>query len=214
MHLRVVECGKALLREFELTPARFDILRTLEERERDVPQHVLVELFGVARSTISRMLKGLEHKGFVRRYREIHDQRLKRVVITKSGRKALRKGMKYCVTFTIDGMAASLANGERHVNEATITAHRRLERMTDHFVRARRLLLDKSVVRYPWKYGDYNDLPSFALQHEPLRYYEPGWEDGKPPPTCHADWEIGLMCKRKDFARANALPGMRVDQRR
>lgn len=209
VHLRVVEIEKALLRDHDLTPARFDVLRTVKARDEDIPQQSLVELFGVSRVTISRMLKALEKQRFIRRYREAHDQRFKRVVITKKGKEALDR---FKDTVVMAEIAASIVTSDRHVSSYLYSVQKRVDRMTDILVRGRRFLLDKSEVRYPWPEWriEYRELPKVALYHDsetPLEKerYHPGG-DRKPAPDDLADWEIQLLRPMKEFrARYAAL---------
>lgn len=167
LHLRIVECSKALFKVFGLTPARFDILRTIHERDGDVPQHALVEFFGVADSTISRMLSGLEDKGFIVRTRASHDGRFKSIRLTPEGLAAYKGALRFGVSrLNADRIAASLVSGDWHAKADGIVMRRRVEKMTDKLVVARRLLHDPSLVRYPWRRAQYLDMPRLALEHD------------------------------------------------
>ena len=76
VHLRIVEIGKKLLKEHELTPARFDLLRVVDAHHpQPVPQSKIRALLGVSAATVSRMLISLEKLGFVVREKSTTDAR-------------------------------------------------------------------------------------------------------------------------------------------
>ena len=86
VHLRVVEISKRLVKHFELTPARFDMLRIVRlHAPHGVTQSRIRELLGVSAATISRMLKSLQVLGFVRRMRHPRDARDVLVWLTELG---------------------------------------------------------------------------------------------------------------------------------
>ena len=63
------------------------ILRYLEEREgEDVYQKDIEEQFSVTRSTVSKVLKGMEAKGLLSRENVSSDARLKKISLTEEGR--------------------------------------------------------------------------------------------------------------------------------
>lgn len=95
VHLRVVEISKRLVREFELTPARFDMLRIVRlHAPHGAPQWKIRALLGVSGATVSRMLKSLELLGFVRRARSARDARDVIVTLTKVGSKRVAAAIK------------------------------------------------------------------------------------------------------------------------
>ena len=66
--------GRMLLDDVELTPSRFDILHVLHgARSSFVLQSDLRRLLGVASTTLSRMLRALEERGFITRSRDRRD---------------------------------------------------------------------------------------------------------------------------------------------
>lgn len=86
VHLQTIKVVRALLRNEELTPARFDMMRILElHREWGIGQGKLTALLGVTAATVSRMLRALEELGFVTRRRVARDGRVRRVHITELG---------------------------------------------------------------------------------------------------------------------------------
>ena len=58
----------------------------LETMHREVYQKDIEEEFCVTRSTVSKVLKGMESKGLLRRESVFSDARLKRLVLTEEGR--------------------------------------------------------------------------------------------------------------------------------
>src|SRR4051794_6972670 len=77
-----------------LTPARVDLLYSLHGRyQRSCHQLVLRGILGIASSTLSRMLRALEQRGFIRRERCAHDRRAKIILFTDEGIARFRKAM-------------------------------------------------------------------------------------------------------------------------
>jgi DNA-binding MarR family transcriptional regulator len=84
-HQRVVLLGGSILREFGLTPARFDLLFLVHERLNDAPtQTELSRALGVTAATVSRMVRSLEELGIVMRF-HVADRRAKHVALTEGG---------------------------------------------------------------------------------------------------------------------------------
>ena len=91
VHLRVLHITRALLREVDLTPARFDMMRIVElHADFGVTQGRIIDLLGVSAATVSRMLTSLESLGFVTRKRTTHDARCVLVAITELGLSTVR----------------------------------------------------------------------------------------------------------------------------
>ena len=87
VHLAGNRNALMLLAAFKLTPARFDLMRTLYgNRTFSMPQSWLRAQLGVARATVSRMLKALERLGFVERKPDEYDRRTKKVTLTFEAR--------------------------------------------------------------------------------------------------------------------------------
>jgi DNA-binding MarR family transcriptional regulator len=88
-HYTSLRLGRQYAKPFGLTPARFDMLYAIR-RDKNRSQAFLSRTLGVAGVTVSRMLGKLEKLGFVRRgERRWPDRRIKRVRITKLGRRHL-----------------------------------------------------------------------------------------------------------------------------
>jgi MarR family transcriptional regulator for hemolysin len=75
-----------LLLEFGVTPARFDLMRILYGSGFSMPQMWLKARLGIARSTLSRMLKALEKLGLVARETDPWDRRTRKVTLTFEAR--------------------------------------------------------------------------------------------------------------------------------
>jgi DNA-binding MarR family transcriptional regulator len=76
------------LSKFGLTPARFDLMREIYERHgMSADQDALRQHLGVARSTISRMLRVLEALGWVTRTQSRWDRRTRTCTLTYEGRR-------------------------------------------------------------------------------------------------------------------------------
>jgi DNA-binding MarR family transcriptional regulator len=79
-------CERRLLAAHALTPSRFDIVYLLQRnRNPGVPQIELRRELGIASSTLSEMLKGLEARGWIRRTRSEADRRTFIVWLTETG---------------------------------------------------------------------------------------------------------------------------------
>ena len=89
-HLAVNAWALARLKkEFGLTPARFDLMRLIYERNYCGVQSHLRERLGVARATISRMLRSLEKLGWIERKPNPWDRRTRDCVLTYDGRRVV-----------------------------------------------------------------------------------------------------------------------------
>ena len=87
VHLAGNRHASKLLLAFGVTPARFDLMRILYgNRTFSMSQSVLRAQLGVARATLSTMLKALEKLGLVERKTHEFDRRTKRVTLTYAAR--------------------------------------------------------------------------------------------------------------------------------
>lgn len=84
---RQADASVYMSRVKKITGANGWILRYLAEKEgEDVYQKDIEENFCVTRSTVSKVLKGMEAKGLLCRESVSSDARLKRLVLTEEGR--------------------------------------------------------------------------------------------------------------------------------
>jgi len=95
VHHLSLRIGRRLLERTGLTPARFDLVQAMAVDARGWGkvrrrQSDLWKTLGVSRTTVSRMVQGLETSGFVRRFRSAKDRRQIWVELTREGAAALR----------------------------------------------------------------------------------------------------------------------------
>ena len=79
----------AKLREFGVTPARFDLMRLIYDRNYRWVQSEIRLRLGVARATISRMLRSLERLGWIERVVNPFDRRTRDCLLTYEGRRVV-----------------------------------------------------------------------------------------------------------------------------
>ncbi len=96
-HLAVNGWALGRLREFGVTPARFDLMRLIYDRNYRWVQSELRGRLGVARATISRMLRSLERLGWVVREVNPYDRRTRDCVLTYEGRRVVASVMSALV---------------------------------------------------------------------------------------------------------------------
>ena len=82
-----------LKKDFGVTPARFDLMRLIYERNFRWIQSELRSRLGVARATISRMLRSLEKLGWIERKPNAWDRRTRDCVLTYEGRRVVASVM-------------------------------------------------------------------------------------------------------------------------
>jgi DNA-binding MarR family transcriptional regulator len=85
------------LREFGITPARFDLMRLIYDRNFRWAQSELRLRLGVARATISRMVRSLVKLGWIERERNAVDRRTFDCVLTYEGRRVVASVMSALV---------------------------------------------------------------------------------------------------------------------
>jgi DNA-binding MarR family transcriptional regulator len=87
-----VRFASARLRPFGVTPARMDMLWCIASRGRmGIQQSRLHFELGVSRATVSRMLRALEHSGWVERESDVFDRRTRACRLTPAGLALLRQ---------------------------------------------------------------------------------------------------------------------------
>ena len=89
------EVGFSLMKEFALTPSRYEVLMVLSNDARAWPQSQIRKRIGINRTTVSRFLRALEAAGLVHRYRSDVDARSWMVCLTESGRRCVREVKKF-----------------------------------------------------------------------------------------------------------------------
>lgn len=149
VHLRVVEVSKRLVGAFELTPARFDMLRVVMlHAPYGATQWRLRALLGVSAATVSRMAKSLEMLGFVARARSGRDARDVWVTLTELGKERVTAAMKALVD---SGVADTFA--KRGVDFDPQAATVRLSVLQTALSSMRRIYGDAALFIDPWRRG-------------------------------------------------------------
>ena len=92
-HLALNAWALGRLKEFGVTPARFDLMRLIYERNFRWVQSELRMRLGVARATISRMLLALEKLGWIERKPNPWDRRTRDCTLTYEGRRVVASVM-------------------------------------------------------------------------------------------------------------------------
>ena len=85
------------LREFGVTPARFDLMRMIYERNFRWAQMELRYALGVSRATISVMVRALVKLGWITREKNPWDKRTWDCVLTYTGRRVVASVMEALV---------------------------------------------------------------------------------------------------------------------
>ncbi|MDB5220325.1 MAG: MarR family [Myxococcaceae bacterium] len=151
VHLRVVEISKRLVKRFELTPARFDLLRIVDEHHpHPVAQAKIRALLGVSAATVSRMLISLEKLGFVERTESKVDARNLLVALTPYGWNQVDQAMVALIT--LKGMPERMAR--RGVAFEPERAVVRLRALQKHLNSMRRIYGDDAPFVHPWRADD------------------------------------------------------------
>ena len=151
VHLRVVEISKRLVREFGLTPARFDLLRVVDAHD---PHPVL-------QSKILRVARGVGGDG------EPHAHFRSRSSGSSSAREPKVDGRNLVVSLTVDGfnrldgaivavISSRVAEfvARRGVAFESKVAVSRLRALQKHLNSMRRIYGDDSPFVHPWRDDD------------------------------------------------------------
>jgi len=93
-----VKINRPLLARHGVTPARFDLLYCIhQERVDAVWQSSIRRALGVARPTVSRMVRSLEKLGLLVREVDWRDTRQRRLALSVAGRKVVRRVLRRLV---------------------------------------------------------------------------------------------------------------------
>jgi DNA-binding MarR family transcriptional regulator len=93
-----LKVNRPLLDRHGITPARFDLLYCIHQNQLDkVRQSTIRRELGVARPTVSRMVRSLEKLGLVARDIDYQDARQKRLGLSAAGRKVVRRVLRKLV---------------------------------------------------------------------------------------------------------------------
>lgn len=146
------------LRPFDLTPARFEMLRYIAEIE-GMAQNELASALGVRASTVSRMLKALVEMGLVEKQVGL-DARSRSIGLTSKGRALVREVLARVVG---SGMASLLQNAAGSWAHSPRAQACHVDRFFLHLRWVRLACGDKSIRFDDWPH----DLDS-ALFRRPL----------------------------------------------
>ncbi len=153
-----------------ITPAQFNLLRTLYTYRHGIVRFKLARLLGVAAPGVSRMVKMLEERGLVFRYREDSDRRCVFIELTELGLEAVED------ILGVEGREDKDADLDRWLEEeaaawfaSTELARVELAVLDDFLIRARVRQLDPAIYPVPWHGGE-------------VHPWEPG-TIAEPPPT-------------------------------
>ena len=89
----IKKVGRHVLKDFNITPAQFEVLQKLYFKGSMRMSDMSNEL-GVAKSTITGIVKGLEEKGYVGKRRSSDDRRVVLLSITSEGEKVIHSVIK------------------------------------------------------------------------------------------------------------------------
>ena len=99
----------------ELTGNNMFIIGYLaKNKENDIFQKDLEEIFSVRRSTMSAIILRMEKKGFLTRESVARDARLKKLVLTEKGKK-IHEMIESRITDTEEKLAAGLSEDEKRL---------------------------------------------------------------------------------------------------
>jgi DNA-binding MarR family transcriptional regulator len=110
-HHETLAWARKLLAPFGITPARYDLLRTIYEHD-DVgcmEQQRLLRILGVSAPTVSRMLKSLVQLGLVEHYRVEECARLKVVELTADAMRLLARIERALYEWQLPALLAHLS---------------------------------------------------------------------------------------------------------
>ena len=166
VHLRIVEIGKKLLKDHELTPARFDLLRVVDAHHpRPVLQSKIRALLGVSAATVSRMLISLEKLGFVVREKSSTDARNLLVSLSDFGWNRVDDAM---IALVCRGAAERMAR--RGVAFEPALAVVRLRLLQKHLNSMRRIYGDDAPFIHPWRNDELTEYHFTTVVRGRIRY--------------------------------------------
>jgi len=146
--------GRFLLKDYLLTPSRFDILYILKKQRvlRHVWQSKIREILGIAGPTLSRMIKALLALGFIRRKRSIWDRRQFEISLTKRGRETITHAMRTIIQSGI--ITSCIVHFICEKWQCPATTLRQVDDVDMKLFFMRERLLDRATLYYPWHPDD------------------------------------------------------------
>jgi DNA-binding MarR family transcriptional regulator len=146
--------GRFLLKDYCLTPSRFDILYILQSY-RELPslwQSRIREILGIRGPTLSRMIKALEQLGFIRRERSFLDRRQFEISLTKRGRETVIHAIRTIIRSGI--IAHAVVHFVCPKWRCPVATLHELDRLQTTLRHMRERLLDEATLSYPWHPDD------------------------------------------------------------
>ena len=136
-----------------LTAARFDLLYVVRKGGATLTQRELRKVLGVSGPTVSRMLGSLEELGLVEREVSDLDRRDRYVMLTKAGRRCLRKAARLLIHTGLLQLVldSALCVDQWHNATACEGASKACDRM---LCRLRRAFRDVATFNYPFTHEE------------------------------------------------------------
>lgn len=125
---RLLAAGDALVAEFGLTSARWQVLGAIALSSVPLPVAHIARNMGLTRQAVQRLVNEMESDGLVRFGPNPHHQRAKLVLLTPRGRAAYDAAMKRQRPWA-RGLASGLSI--KQLNAATVTLRTIRERLDD-----------------------------------------------------------------------------------
>ena len=152
-HHGVLRITRPALAQLGLTPARFDLLYALHDKQWGVTQRSLRGLLGVSAPTVSRMLASLEELGLIRRELDYGYRRRLYVRLTEEGRRRIRKAIRRFIKWGWAQLAvdSALCPERWHDEGACFVAMEECDSMLNAF---RRAYGDLAKLYFPWHPDD------------------------------------------------------------
>jgi len=151
-----LKVNRPLLDRHGITPARFDLLYCIHQRQIDtVLQSEVRKALGVARPTISRMVRSLQKLGLVARGYDCIDRRQKPLRLSVAGRKVVRRVLRKLVRSDVVGRCVRWAFSYPNAPPSKRWTNIHLIDLLDGTLeRFRRCFGDFATLAYPWHPDD------------------------------------------------------------
>jgi len=142
--------GRFLLKDYLLTPSRFDILYIVRKHAggKRIWQSRIREILGIAGPTLSRMIKALLKLGFIRRERSQFDRRQFDISLTRFGRAMLEHATRTIIDSGI--ITSAIVHFICDDWQCPATTLRQVDEVDTHLKHMRERLLDSATLYYPW----------------------------------------------------------------
>jgi len=145
--------GRFLLKDYLLTPSRFDILYIVKKNAvRSMWQSKIREILGIAGPTLSRMIKALVALGFIHRERSSFDRRQYEISLTKRGRSTIEHAIRAIIDSGI--ITSCIVHFVCSKWDCPATTLREVDELETTLRRMRERLHDEATLYYPWHPDD------------------------------------------------------------